>query len=74
MKNIAPLFFLKVGQICFLLYLQKQNELREPLDGLHHQAVQSHPVTAGLLTMLGLKKIKGSVKEKSQQTIATFFF
>lgn len=37
-------------------YLQQQNELREPLDGLHHEPVESDPVTAGILTMLWRKK------------------
>lgn len=34
------------------LYLKEQNELWESLDRFHHQAIQSHSVTAGLLTML----------------------
>lgn len=33
-------------------YLQEQDELRESLNGLHHQAVQSDPVNAGCLLLL----------------------
>lgn len=36
------------------LYLEEQNELWESLNRFHHQAIQSHSVTAGLLTMLGM--------------------
>lgn len=35
-----------------LRYLQQEDELREPLDGLRHQAVQCDAVRAGLLTLL----------------------
>ena len=35
-----------------LWYLQQEDELREPLDGLRHQAVQCDTVRAGLLTLL----------------------
>lgn len=33
--------------------LQQEDELREALDGLDHQAVQSDPVSAGRLLPLG---------------------
>jgi len=33
-------------------YLQEQYELREPLNGLHHQAVQGDPVHARRLLLL----------------------
>lgn len=38
------------------LYLEEQNELWESLDGFHHQAIQSHSVTVGLLTMLQVRR------------------
>lgn len=44
-------------------YLQEQDELGEPLDGLHHQPVERHPVRAGHLPLLcrGEKAIKRGV-------------
>lgn len=42
----------ELTRIIFEPNLKEQNELREPLDGFHHQAIQSHSVTAGVLAML----------------------
>lgn len=33
-------------------YLEQEDELREPLDGLHHQAVERDPVCTALLALL----------------------
>lgn len=40
---------------CSAYYLKKQNELWESLNGLHYQAIKSHAVTAGFLTMLYIR-------------------
>lgn len=39
-----------------MTYLEKKNELREALDGLHHQAVERDAVHAGRLLPLSTKR------------------
>lgn len=60
-----------------MTYLEKKNELREALDGLHHQAVERDAVHAGrLLPLLTKRDIKrfDSRKCTGVSFVCLFFF
>lgn len=50
-------------------YLQEQDELREPLDGLHHQPIERDPVGTGHLPLL--QGGKGNREELSPITVTS---
>lgn len=56
-------------------YLEKKNELRETLDGLHHQAVERDAVHAGRLLPLSTNRdIKRFDSRKSTGGCCFLFF